>query len=73
MPRGPLGYSLLLHLGVLLVMIFGFPVLFEREKDWEPLALTVQTEDGAQPKAAADPYEDSDEVSRSLSPYGGSF
>jgi len=40
---------------------------------WEPLALTVQTEDGAQPKAAADPYEDSDEVSRSLSPYGGSF
>lgn len=40
---------------------------------WEPMALTTQTDDGAVPTRAADPYEDSDDVSRALSPYGGSF
>lgn len=40
---------------------------------WEPMALTVQTDDGAVAAKVADPYDDADTVARTLSPYGGSF
>lgn len=36
------GLSLLLHVGVFLVIAFGFPILFDRDKDFTPTALTVE-------------------------------
>lgn len=35
-------YSLALHLGFLLIAVFGIPTLFEREQEWQPSAVTVE-------------------------------
>lgn len=41
MPRG-YGLSLLLHVGLFLVIAFGFPIIFESKKEFTPQALTVE-------------------------------
>lgn len=41
MPRS-YGLSLLLHIGIMLVFAFGFPIMFHEDKEYTPTALTVE-------------------------------